>query len=338
MSQAAASARAALLAQGHGRAPVAVDPAQAAKDTPECDVPAVGGPEGLVGPLRVGHLPRHQRIERPHEQKGRSVGNERLKGDALPVRRNRGVPHPNGFRRHVDEQADRLRPRRLRGPPKRERRSCDDDEQHGGRGGGPHPAAGASRRQGLGLKRPAERVLQLPDRLPPVRRVLRETRLDHPRQSRRRLGPKLGDRSRVLGQDRRHHRRRALPLERALARQQLVQHQPEREDVRPLGPPASRRSAPEPCSAASPRARPPRSAFARSRRVDALGTRCASPKSSTFTPAFVTRMFEGLRSRCTIPFWCACSSASAICPARRTASAAGSGPARGLPSTYSITR
>jgi hypothetical protein len=32
-----------------------------------------------------------------------------------------------------------------------------------------------------------------------------------------------------------------------------------------------------------------------------LGTRLARPKSSTFTPLFVSRMFEGLRSRWTTP-------------------------------------
>ena len=42
----------------------------------------------------------------------------------------------------------------------------------------------------------------------------------------------------------------------------------------------------------------------------------ASPKSSTFTtPCGVTLIFAGFRSRCVIPFSCAASNASAICPA-----------------------
>ena len=55
----------------------------------------------------------------------------------------------------------------------------------------------------------------------------------------------------------------------------------------------------------------------------------ASPKSSTFTtPSGVILMFAGFRSRWTIPFSCAASSASAICRAMVSASASGSGPAR----------
>ncbi len=43
----------------------------------------------------------------------------------------------------------------------------------------------------------------------------------------------------------------------------------------------------------------------------------ASPKSSTFaSPRSVTKMFAGLRSRCTMPARCAASSASAICSPR----------------------
>ena len=38
----------------------------------------------------------------------------------------------------------------------------------------------------------------------------------------------------------------------------------------------------------------------------------ARPKSSSFTPAFVSMTLPGFRSRCTIPCRCALSSASAI--------------------------
>ena len=41
----------------------------------------------------------------------------------------------------------------------------------------------------------------------------------------------------------------------------------------------------------------------------------ASPKSSSFTPAFVTRTLPGFRSRCVTLFLCAASSASQICAA-----------------------
>ena len=65
---------------------------------------------------------------------------------------------------------------------------------------------------------------------------------------------------------------------------------------------------------------------------------CAKPKSRTFTPCFVRRIFAGFRSRCVIPLRCAASSASQICPAYRRASDSGSGPFSGVPSTSSITR
>ena len=55
----------------------------------------------------------------------------------------------------------------------------------------------------------------------------------------------------------------------------------------------------------------------------------ARPKSSTFTaPSGVSLMFAGFRSRWTIPFSCAASSASAICRAIASASSSGIGPLR----------
>ena len=70
----------------------------------------------------------------------------------------------------------------------------------------------------------------------------------------------------------------------------------------------------------------------------------ARPKSSTFTvPSGLILMLPGLRSRCTMPFSCAASSASAICRAMPNASSSGSGPCLSRsasvgPSTSSITR
>ncbi len=70
----------------------------------------------------------------------------------------------------------------------------------------------------------------------------------------------------------------------------------------------------------------------------------ARPKSRTLTfPSGVTLTFAGLRSRWTIPFSCASSSASATRPAIGTASSTGIGPrfsrsARSSPGTSSSTR
>ena len=68
----------------------------------------------------------------------------------------------------------------------------------------------------------------------------------------------------------------------------------------------------------------------------------ARPKSSTFTrPCSFTMMFEGFRSRCTIPDWWAVASASAIC-APNWIARAGSMPSGGIrsasvwPATYSM--
>ena len=53
----------------------------------------------------------------------------------------------------------------------------------------------------------------------------------------------------------------------------------------------------------------------------------ARPKSSTFACLrWVTKIFAGLMSRCTIPFACAASNASAICNPNWTISAASIGP------------
>ena len=72
---------------------------------------------------------------------------------------------------------------------------------------------------------------------------------------------------------------------------------------------------------------------------DASRTIFASPKSSTLTsPPGVIFTLAGFKSRWTMPFSCAASSAAAICPAMRRASSNGSGPFGDEPSTSSITR
>ena len=106
--------------------------------------------------------------------------------------------------------------------------------------------------------------------------------------------------------------------ERLLPRRHLVEHAPEREDVRPrvglLALELLRRHVLE---------RPEDRAFLRQRaccvgsavRLDcgaAGAIAFASPKSSSFTPDFVSITLPGFRSRCTIPCRCALSSASAI--------------------------
>ena len=73
-------------------------------------------------------------------------------------------------------------------------------------------------------------------------------------------------------------------------------------------------------------------------------SRCASPKSSSFTrPSSQTKTFAGLRSRCSTPREWACASPSAICSAMRSASSTGRGPfsirfASVSPRSSSITR
>ena len=75
-----------------------------------------------------------------------------------------------------------------------------------------------------------------------------------------------------------------------------------------------------------------------------LSVTLANPKSSTFTvPSGRRMMLPGFRSRWTMPFSCASSSASAICLAIRSASSSGTAPClirsdRVGPSTSSITR
>ena len=159
------------------------------------------------------------------------------------------------------------------------------------------------------------------------------------------------DRARLGREDRRHHARRRLALERLLAGEQLVEHAAEREDVgarvglaafdllrrhvlrraedhvragERLGR-SDRRSRWTPWRSPTP-PQPARASFAR-------------PKSSSLTPALVSRMLAGFRSRWTMPLRCAASSASQICARvlqrlveRQRALRAAS------PSTYSITR
>ncbi len=72
-------------------------------------------------------------------------------------------------------------------------------------------------------------------------------------------------------------------------------------------------------------------------------TAFARPKSSSFTPDFVSMTLPGFKSRCTIPCRCALSSASAISIPKRSVCSVGSAPlssrsASVSPSRYSMTR
>ena len=78
----------------------------------------------------------------------------------------------------------------------------------------------------------------------------------------------------------------------------------------------------------------------------AVGSRspsCARPKSSSLAPARVSMTFAGLRSRCTMPRWCAAASAPASWLPSASTSGTGSAPrssraASVSPSSLSITR
>ena len=72
-------------------------------------------------------------------------------------------------------------------------------------------------------------------------------------------------------------------------------------------------------------------------------TSLASPKSSSFAPVFVSITFDGFKSRCTMPAWCARSSAPPISIAVVSARSSGNAPrcrraVRVSPSRHSITK
>ena len=124
--------------------------------------------------------------------------------------------------------------------------------------------------------------------------------------------------------------------ERALAGHHLVEHGAEREQVRARVDRPGRAPAPATCRRRCPIAIPGRvssvAAVACAASAAVLGASRAAPrrrsgseslarpKSSTFScPRAVTNRLAGLMSRCTMPRWCAASSALAICSARSTA-------------------
>ena len=118
--------------------------------------------------------------------------------------------------------------------------------------------------------------------------------------------------------DRRDQRGLARARERLPARRHLVEHGAEREDVRPrvglLALELLRRHVLEgPEDRAFLRQALLRRQRRQARLVGVAGAIAfASPKSSSFTPDFVSITLPGFRSRCTIPCRCALSSASAI--------------------------
>ena len=183
--------------------------------------------------------------------------------------------------------------------PKRLRR----DRQHGRRD--------AARR--AALRDPLQLAAEIPRALPPVLRVLRQRLPDHPVQRRRRRRHHRRHRRRLLLHDRRDQRRLRRPRERLPPRRHLVQHAPEREDVRPpvrfLPLQLLRRHVLE-----RPQDRPflrqvlarRRAHHRRQRRrppttAAAGAIAFARPKSRSFTPVFVSITLPGFRSRCTIP-------------------------------------
>ena len=126
---------------------------------------------------------------------------------------------------------------------------------------------------------------------------------------------------RLLAQDRGHRVGRRVAVERAPARQHLVEDRAEAEDVgarvhrlrrAPARATCSRR-----CRAPCRRSvrRSTRRRVARRRRSSARVS-FARPKSRIFTrPSCVTKMFSGFRSRWTMPLSCAAARPSAICTA-----------------------
>ena len=116
--------------------------------------------------------------------------------------------------------------------------------------------------------------------------------------------------------------------------QHLVQHAPERPDIRAPVRPLAPSPAPATCTPRFPESLPAFVAamlnvgeFDRVAPSAASRNAFASPKSSTFTlPSGVILMLAGFRSRWMIPCSCAASSASAICFAIGSASSSGIGP------------
>ena len=163
-----------------------------------------------------------------------------------------------------------------------------------------------------------ERERHVPRRLEAVLSLLLEAVADDAVEPRRHLQLRR-ELLRLLLQDRVQRLDRRVPVERPAARQHLVEHRPEREDVgavvRGLAPRLLRRHvADRPQHHARPRV--PRQG-GRSRVLALATTACsARPKSRILTtPSFVTNRFSGFRSRWTTALSCAAASPCAACSA-----------------------
>jgi hypothetical protein len=190
-------------------------------------VPAVRGPERAeVDRVVAGHGYRTLARRKPRERRGVDVAPVALRrvhrpeGDPQAVRRDRGLDGigPGDEPRLAGGQLDRedaalrhahqRRPRRVLGEddllPVRREVGCEATLGHAADG--------------------------FPERTHHLGRLLLEAALDHPRQPRR---ARVGQRARVLAQDRGHRLGGGLALERSPPRQHLVHDAAQREDVRP---------------------------------------------------------------------------------------------------------
>ena len=150
----------------------------------------------------------------------------------------------------------------------------------------------------------------------------------HVRTTRFRAGGVIGATAEIGAGSSRHdrgdQRRLALARERLLARRHLVEHARRRRRCRCARRPPCPRAAPAPCTGRCRAPCPARSAagspglrVARRETPDAAAPRTpawyfARPKSRSLTPDFVSITLPGFRSRWTMPWRCALSSASAI--------------------------
>ena len=323
------------LADGLDPAVRKLDSLESGVDRPESQLSAVRRPEGAVARLGPRHGDRSEPVECSDEHLRRP----------LDLRRHR---NPLAVRCDLERS-----PRR--GPVVAGRtaaaleaaapwRSGLQRHGRGDRCSAAATTASAIQRRARGgrrsrARRPAQRVLQLAHRLPALRRVLRQARPDHLLERGRRPRLQGRDRPRLLLQDRRHHARRALALEGALAGQHLVQHQAEREDVRALvGRLAldllrrhvARRPRDRPSSVSVSSALVRREPSARA----AWPGRSRAPSRPPSSPGCSRASGRGGRSP---------SGARARARPRSGRPAAGprrraAGPRSGLPSTYSITR
>ena len=346
--------------RAHGTSRDVGDPQLARRE--EGDLPAVGRPEreerGLGSRQGCRDAGSERLIPEPAaraEDHARAVGRQRERGGdvagELEVR----------LGRRNEERMDGLRPHGTlpeEKPAQRERRErergCEGPRQTA-RAADARPTAAGGIAMPACEPSPIQRSSRFrsPARLPALLGILRETGPHDAVERGRRGRLDLRDRLRLVAQDRRDERGLALARERLLARSPS-RRAPRR---RRRCPTVASASFPSSCSGDMywkvPRIVPSCVRFcavASSVGSDvapeagvAAAIPFASPKSSSFTPDFVSITLPGFRSRCTIPCRCAFSSASAIsCPKRSVCSSGrlpfASRSDRVSPSRYSMTR